>query len=99
MVWQATMTVLYLTNNAQLASTGRILQSWIKYGARQGITCCVVVPAEGALSRWLEEAAVPTRVSAMPWPDRRWPFPAFREAWRLARWAKRSNVSVIHCNE
>jgi len=93
------MTVLYLTNNVQLAGTARILLSWITLGERHGIRACVAVQKRGTLLERLDELAVPSVVTAMPWPDRRRPAASLVTAWRLARWARRQGVTLIHCNE
>jgi glycosyltransferase involved in cell wall biosynthesis len=93
------MRVLYLTNNPNLGSTARILQSWLRLGRADGLYPAVVVPKAGDFSRWLADEGVPHLIDAMPWPNRRWPVPAVWHAARVARWAKRRQVRVIHCNE
>jgi len=93
------MTVLYLTNNPQLAGTARILTSWITLGREADVKGCAAVQRPGQLTDWLREHDVPFTVSPMPWLNRRWPVPALREAWRLARWARRQGASIVHCNE
>jgi glycosyltransferase involved in cell wall biosynthesis len=93
------MTVLYLTNNPRLAGTARILLSWITLGAGQDVQSCVAVQSRGTLSEWLDAHAVPLIVTPMPWPDGRRPLASLMAAWRLARWARRRGVALIHCNE
>ncbi|MEQ1869327.1 MAG: glycosyltransferase family 4 protein [Vicinamibacterales bacterium] len=93
------MNVLYLTNNAQLAGTTRILLSWLKFGREQHIGGCVVVPAKGALSNRLETLGTPWTTNAMPWPSGRIPLQALRQAWHVSRWARRHDVELVHCNE
>src|SRR5262249_3416277 len=39
------------------------------------------------------------RVQPMPLPNARWPFPSLWHAWRVARWARKHGVEIIHCNE
>ncbi len=93
------MTVLYLTNNVQLAGTARILTSWLRLGRSKGLGGCVAVQRPGQLADWLDQERVPRTMSRMPWPSRVWPLPAFREARRLARWARQRGASLVHCNE
>jgi glycosyltransferase involved in cell wall biosynthesis len=93
------MTVLYLTNNPQLAGTARILQSWLRLGPRFGISACVLAPRRGQLQQWLEDGHIPYRLSSMPWPDRRRPWASLFEGLRVAWWARRRGVTLIHCNE
>ncbi len=93
------MTVLYLTNNFQLAGTARILTSWLRLGRAEGLGGCVAVQRPGELAEWLDRERVPRIVSRMPWPSRAWPVPAYREARRLARWARRQGAVLVHCNE
>lgn len=91
--------VLFLTNNPNLGSTARILQSWLVLGRRDGLQGWVIAQRPGDLSAWLAAEAVPHRVDAMPWPDRRRPLPSLWHAWKMARWARRAGIEVIHCNE
>jgi glycosyltransferase involved in cell wall biosynthesis len=93
------MNVLFLTNNSQLGSTARILQSWLLLGRRDGLRGWVVTQRPGDLSAWLTAEAIPHRVDPMPWPDKRRPLPGLWHAWRMARWARRAGIEVIHCNE
>ena len=93
------MTVLYLTNNFQLAGTARILTTWLRLGRAAGLGGCVVVPRAGELETWLEHEHVPHLASPMPWPRRGWPVPALREARRVARWARHQGAALVHCNE
>jgi hypothetical protein len=93
------MTVLYLTNNPQLAGTARILTSWVTLGREHDIASCVAVQRPGQLADWLGRNDVPFIESPMPWLNVRWPIPALWEAWRVARWARRRGASIVHCNE
>jgi glycosyltransferase involved in cell wall biosynthesis len=93
------MNVLILTNNPNLGSTTRILQSWLRLGRRDGLSGRVVVQCPGDFSGWLGGEAFDHFIDPMPLPDRRWPVPALWHAWRVARWARRRRVEVIHCNE
>jgi glycosyltransferase involved in cell wall biosynthesis len=93
------MRTLYLTNNPNLGSTARILQSWLLIGKHSELSGQVVVQRAGDFSEWLDEHQTPYTIDPMPWLNRRWPLPALRHAWRVARWARRQRVDVIHCNE
>jgi glycosyltransferase involved in cell wall biosynthesis len=93
------MNVLYLTNNAQLAGTARILMTWLTLGRESGLSGAVVIPRAGELQTWLDAHQVPLATSSMPWVSRWWPVPAFTEALRLARWARAHHVDLVHCNE
>ena len=93
------MRPLILTNNINLGSTARILQSWLRLGRERGWEGCVALPGEGPLARWLADEQIAHRAGPMPWPDRRRPAAPLWHAWQLARWARRQQVDVIHCNE
>ena len=93
------MKVLYLTDNPNLFFTTRILQCWLKLAPTQGLTGFVAAKTEGTFTRWLAQSDIDFQVNPMPWPNRRWPLPSLWHAWRLARWARRNKVEVIHCNE
>lgn len=93
------MNILYLTTNPNLGSTARILQSWVTLGPREGIRGRVAARGPGPLADWLAAEGVPHRVDPMPLPDRQRPLPGLWHAWRLARWARRGGVQIIHCNE
>ncbi len=93
------VTPLYLTNNPNLASTSRILQAWVGEWQAKGVTPAVVVQKEGAFPAWLRAEGVPCLVDPMPWLDKRRPWQAIGHAWRVANWARKQGVRVIHCNE
>lgn len=93
------MNVLYLTDNPTLGGTIRILQSWLLLAPGEGIRPFVVTPPGSKFLSWLADHGVPHTTSPMTWPDRRWPVPAVRQAWSLARCARRNRIDVIHCNE
>jgi L-malate glycosyltransferase len=93
------MNVLFLTNNPNLGSTTRILQSWLLLGQLNQLVGHVVVQRAGPFSNWLKAHGVHHLIDTMPWPNRRWPFPSLWHAWKVARWARRAGVQIIHCNE
>jgi glycosyltransferase involved in cell wall biosynthesis len=93
------MNILYLTDNPTLGGTIRILQSWLRLAPNEGIRPFVVTPPESKFLTWLAEYDIPHTTSPMTWLNRRWPFPAVWQAWKLARWARSRGVQVIHCNE
>src|SRR5688572_2428732 len=93
------MTILYLTNNPQLAGTSRILLTWLDRGRERGYRGLVVVPAEGQLSETLRERGVAVLVNPMPWIDRRSPAKGLRHLWRVYRWARAHGATLVHCNE
>ncbi|WP_164103333.1 glycosyltransferase family 4 protein [Candidatus Laterigemmans baculatus] len=93
------MRVLYLTCNPNLVSTTRSLQGWLLHGRENGVLGCVVVQQEGDLAAWLREERFAVRIDPMPWPDRRNLVRAFYHVLRIARWARRQKVDLIHCNE
>jgi glycosyltransferase involved in cell wall biosynthesis len=93
------MNVLFLTNNPNLGSTARILQSWLLLGRCDGAVGRVVAQRPGAFAGWLADQGFPHRIDPMPWPDRKWPLPSLWHAWQIARWVGRTGVDVIHCNE
>src|SRR5262249_28331544 len=79
--------------------TIRILQSWLPLMRRRGLTGHVVTPPGSDFLQWLSANEVSHTTSPMPWPSRRWPFPTLYYSWRLARWARRHQIDIIHCNE
>ena len=92
--------VLYLTDNPTLGGTIRILQSWLLLGRQDGSVCGhVAIRPESDFAQWLAANEVPFTHNPLPWPSRRWPVPSLWHAWRLARWAKRHAIQVLHCNE
>jgi glycosyltransferase involved in cell wall biosynthesis len=93
------MNVLFLTDNPTLGGTIRILQSWLRLAPSEGVHPCVVTPPGSKFLSWLAAYGVPHTSSPMTWPNRKWPVPALWQAWRLARWARKHRVDVIHCNE
>src|SRR5262245_5746502 len=93
------MRVLYLTANPNLGSTARTLQAWLLLGRKSGLEAYVGVQKHGALTDWLETHRIPYQVNPMPWFDKKNPFKSLRQAWKLARWARRAAVDLVHCNE
>jgi glycosyltransferase involved in cell wall biosynthesis len=94
------MRVLYLTDNPTLGGTIRILQSWLLLGRQNGtVSGYVTIPPGSEFRRWLSANAIPYMQNPLPSPSKRWPVPALRHGWRLARWAKREAIQVIYCNE
>ena len=93
------MKPLIITNNPNLASTTRVLQDWLRRDNPERLDGCVVLPREGAFSKWLASQQIPFMVSPMPKPNKRWPLPSVWYAWRVASWAKANGCDVIHCNE
>jgi len=93
------MRVLYLTANPNLGSTARTLQAWLLLGHKSGLEAYVGVQKHGALTDWLETHRIPYQVNPMPWFDKKNPFKSLRQACKLARWARRAKVDLVHCNE
>lgn len=93
------MNILFLTDNPTLGGTIRILQGWLPLAAREGMTCAVVTPSGSGFLRWLAANGVAHTTAHMGPLSRAWPFRALWQAWKLARWARRWGVDVIHCNE
>src|SRR5437016_183675 len=93
------MRILYLTNNPNLGSTARILQSWLTLGRQSGWMGCVVAQSHGPFTQWLADNRIDYIQNGMPWFNKAWPFPSLKNAWQVARWAKRQKVDLVHCNE
>jgi glycosyltransferase involved in cell wall biosynthesis len=93
------MRVLYLTDNPTLGGTINILKGWLPLGRSRGLRSHVVTPPGSKFLQWLSAHDIPHTTSPMPWPSLRWPVPSLWQAWRLARWAHRHRIDVIHCNE
>ena len=95
----SSMRILYLTDAPILGGTGRILQSWLLYGSQAGIKAYVALRCDGEYPAWLDNESIEYQINAMPFFKRLWPFPALKQAIRLASWAKKKKVDIIHCNE
>jgi glycosyltransferase involved in cell wall biosynthesis len=91
--------VLFLTNNRNVCSTARILQRWLVLGRQADLRGHTVVKQRGDFTDWLVTEQLSHLIDPMPWPDRRRPWNSFWHAWRVARWARRNGVDIIHCNE
>jgi glycosyltransferase involved in cell wall biosynthesis len=93
------MKILYLTNNPNLGSTARILQSWLEMGRADQNIGVVILPREGDLAEWLRTNGVPHRIDSMPWPDRKDPLKTAAHTFMSGLWAFRQRIDLIHCNE
>jgi glycosyltransferase involved in cell wall biosynthesis len=91
--------ILHLTNNPNLGSTSRILQSWLLLGRENGVKGIVGAQKDGAFAKWLRENSIDCQINPMPWFNRFWPLASLWQAWKLARWARKKDVQIIHCNE
>jgi glycosyltransferase involved in cell wall biosynthesis len=89
--------VTFLTTNSHLGSTARILQSWLSDDMKQSLHARIVVREHGELSQWLRRQAIPMLVDSMPLADRYRPWRSAWHAWRVARFARGTNL--VHCNE
>lgn len=94
-----TTNTLFLTNNPNLGSTSRILQSWLQLGRGHGLDGTVMGQRDGDLVAWLRANGFACRTNPMPWPDRWRPWRAAWHAIRAARWARKHAADVIHYNE
>lgn len=93
------MRVLFLTDNPTLGGTIRILQSWVRLGKGVDVEGYAAIPQGSKFARWLKAEGIEFSETPMPWPSRTRPIRGLWAAWRLARWARRRRVDVIHCNE
>src|SRR5262245_61049506 len=91
--------ILYMTDSPNLCSTVRILQGWLPLSQSMGLRAHVVAPPGSKLLPWLLDRHIAHTADPMPWPNRLWPFPGLWHGWRVARWARRCHIDVIHCNE
>jgi L-malate glycosyltransferase len=92
------MHVLFVTHNPNMGSSARPLQGWCLRGPQLGVTPSVCIQQRGYLSEWLDGQRIPYVINPMPWPDRFRPSSLWH-AWRLARFARRRRIDLIHCNE
>lgn len=90
---------VFLTNNPNLGSTSRILQSWLQLGRANGWQGAVIAQQNGDFTNWLREDNFPCQTNPMPWPDRRRPWKSVWHALQAARWSRKAGAEVIHCNE
>src|SRR5215475_9049698 len=93
------MNVLFLSNTPILGGTARILQYWLRLGQSRGLHGRVVVQEGSAFIGWGHEHQISVFVDSMPWPDRSRPWESLWHAAKVACWARRAGVDVIHCNE
>ena len=93
------MRILYLTNNPNTGSSMRVFLDWFLIGRTEGMESFVAVQREGHLTGWLTQNGFDYCVNPMYWPNRKWPFPSLWQAWKLARWAKRKRIDLIHSVE
>jgi glycosyltransferase involved in cell wall biosynthesis len=96
---ERTIRPLFLSNAATIGSTGRILQHWLEAGRRDGMLGRLVVRPTSEYGDWAQAHSMTWLASPMPWLDRRAPWKALYHAGRVARWARKAGVDVIHCNE
>jgi glycosyltransferase involved in cell wall biosynthesis len=90
---------VFLTNNPNLCSTSRILQSWLQLGRGNGLQGAVIGQRDGDLIGWLRQNEFRCQTNPMPWPNRWRPWKCGWHALRAARWARGVGAEVIHCNE
>jgi glycosyltransferase involved in cell wall biosynthesis len=88
-----------LSNTPILGGTARILQYWLRLGRDSGLQGSLVLRAGSEMCGWARQHDVDCLVDPMPWPNRRRPWDIAWHATRVARWARRAGVDVIHCNE
>jgi len=93
------MRVLYLTNNADRASTTVGTEGWIRNLAPLGLRAVVASPKLGEFAGRLREMDIPVYKSGFPFPDKWRPWRFCGELLRLARIARRHRVQLVHCNE
>lgn len=97
--WFNNLHSVFLTNNPNLCSTSRILQSWLQLGRGNGLEGAVIGQRDGDFIGWLRQNAVACQINPMPWPDRWKPWNVGWHALQAAQWACRQGAEVIHCNE
>src|SRR5439155_1598899 len=93
------MRVLFLTDNPTLGGTINILKSWLRLGRPEGLQGYVAIPLGSKFAQWLVENEIPFLENPMTWPNRWRPLPGLWQAAKLAHWAHRRDIQVIHCNE
>ena len=93
------MRILYLTNNADRASTTVPTIGWFRYLMPRGLRPVLVSPLAGAFFDWARSLGVPSYQLDLPFPSKRWPVPFLRSLWRLCGIVKEHRIDLIHCNE
>jgi glycosyltransferase involved in cell wall biosynthesis len=91
--------VLYLTNNADRASTTVATSGWITNLGPLGLKPVVASPKVGEFSSWLGSRGLPCYQQAFPVPSKRKPWEALEALWRLWRIVRRHSIQLVHCNE
>lgn len=89
----------FLTNNPNLCSTSRILQSWISSGKEKGLQGNVICQKQGDFSDWLNSNGVPNTCNSMSWPELQKPWQSIRDLGKAALWLSKQKSQIIHCNE
>jgi glycosyltransferase involved in cell wall biosynthesis len=93
------MKILYLTMNPNLGASARVLLDWLRLSSGTDIEASVTIRQEGDLGRWLRRERVDYCVNPMPWFHRSLPWHSLYHAWRLACWARRRGIQIVHCHE
>ena len=95
----ASMNVLYLTNNAGHASTTVSTQGWFRLLAPSGLRPVLASPRTGAFAEWATQRGIPFYRLPLPFPSKSRPWGFLNSLWRLWRIAKRHKIELVHCNE
>jgi glycosyltransferase involved in cell wall biosynthesis len=93
------MNVLYLTMNANRASTTSPTEGWFRLLRPRGLAPVLVSDKAGAFHEWALQQGIPAYHVPLPGPSKLAPWRFVRSLWRLRRLVKRHGIQLIHCNE
>jgi glycosyltransferase involved in cell wall biosynthesis len=93
------MNVLYLTNNANRASTTVPTEGWFRLLRPRGLRPVLVSDRPGAFHAWAVESGIDAYHVPLPFPSKTRPWPFFRSLGRLWGLVRKHRIQLIHCNE
>lgn len=95
----AEIRVLYLTMNANRASTTLPTEGWFRQLRPKGLRPVLVSHRVGAFHAWASSESIPAYHVPLPFPSKSRPWPFLRSLWRLRQIVRQHGIQLIHCNE
>lgn len=93
------MRVLYLTDNADRASTTVATKGWFRYLKPRGLKPVIASPKLGFFSDWARSQGVSSYRIKLPFPNKLFPLPFLSSFAKLFRLVRKYGIDLIHCNE
>ncbi len=91
--------VLYLTMNANRASTTLPTEGWIRQLRPKGLRPVLVSHRTGDFHSWALAEKVPAYHVPLPFPSKVRPWAFLRSLWQLRGIVRKHDIQLIHCNE